>query len=89
MPKSTELKLHAFGDASKNGECACSCETAIRCEPGFGYCKGSTSEAGADHSAIRAGVGTYGNEPHHKRRVEGFPVNGAVDGWIAQWLSIG
>ena len=83
------IELHAFGDASKNGVCARSWETAIRGKPGFGYCKGSTSEAGADHSAIRAVVGTYSNKPYHKRRVEGFPVNGAMDGWIAQWLSIG
>ena len=47
---------------------AYSCETAIRGEPGFGSYKGSTSEVGVDHFAIRAGIGTYGNEPYHKRR---------------------
>ena len=77
------IELHAFGDASKNGVCARSWETAIRGKPGFGYCKGSTSEAGADHSAIRAVVGTYSSKPYHKLRVEGLPVNGAMDGWIA------
>ena len=65
------IELYVFGDASKNEVCATVHAVArqpSRGEPGFGYYKGSTSKADADHSPIRAGVGTYGNEPYHKRR---------------------
>ena len=87
------IELHVFGDASKNGVCA-TVHAVVR-QPS-GVSQGLVTakarlakqmltiprlELVSAHMATNLIINV-------EKALEGFPVNGAMDGWIAQWLSI-
>ena len=84
------IELYVFGDASKNGVCATARQPS-GVSQGLVTAKARLAkqmltiprlELVSAHMATNLIINV-------EKALEGFPVNDAMDGWIAQWLSIG
>ena len=92
--KIERIELHAFGDASKNGVCA-TVHAVVRQPSGVkqGLVTAKARLAKQGLTIPRLGLVSAHMATNLITNVEkalkGFPGNVAMDGWIAQWLSIG
>ena len=89
------IELHAFGDASKNGVCA-TVHAVVRQPSGVSQglvtakARLGKQELTIPRLELVSAKMATSLITNVEKALEGFPVNGAtMDGWIAQWLSIG
>ena len=89
------IELHAFGDVSKNGVCA-TVHAVVRQPSGVSQglvtAKARLAKQGLTIPRLELVLAHMATNliTNVEKALEGFPVNGAtMDGWIAQWLSIG
>ena len=88
------IELHAFGDASKNGVCA-TVHAVVRQPSGVSQdlvtAKARLAKQGLiiPRLELVSAHMTTNIITNVEKALEGFPVNVAMDGWIAQWPSIG
>ena len=87
------IELHAFGDASKNGVCA-TVNAVVRQQSGASQglvtAKARLAKQGLTIPLLELVSAHMATNliTNVEKALEGFPVNVAMDGWIAQWLSI-
>ena len=89
------IELHAFGDVSKNVVCA-TVHAVVRQPSGVSQglvtAKARLGKQGLTIPRLELVSAKMATSliTNVEKALEGFPVNGAtMDGWIAQWLSIG
>ena len=88
------IELYVFGDASNNGVGAT--VPAVARQPsgvsqGLVTAKARLAKQGLTIPRLELVSAHMATNliTNVEKALEGFPVNGAMDGWIAQWLSIG
>ena len=87
------IELHAFGDASKNGVCA-TAHAVVRQPSGVSQglvtAKARLAKQGLTIPLLELVSAHMSTNliTNVEKALEGFPVNVAMNGWIAQWLSI-
>ena len=92
--KIERIELQTFGDASKNGVCA-TVHAVVRQPSGVSQglvtAKARLAKQGLTIPRLELELAHMATNliTNVEKALEGFPGNVAMDGWIAQWLSIG